>query len=142
MEILTSFISAVLFSLVERNDKEMWVLFDSFKRSQRIYKRIADQIPVPAFITDSLGYINYFNLHAHDICGFVKKKGKMNFLELVFEDQKKTMEETIKRAIKEPIGSTEVLLLSEKPKEQNELEAFKSLSAIIPVDKGIPTLHN
>jgi len=142
MEILTSCISTVIFSLVERNHKETWVLFDSFKRSQRIYKRIVDQIPVPAFITDSSGYINYFNLHAHDICGFGKRKRRTNFLELVYGDQKKAVEETIKRAIKEPIESTEILLLNENPKEQSRLEAYKSLIAILPVDKGISRLYN
>eukprot|EP00826_Nyctotherus_ovalis_P011882 TRINITY_DN13098_c0_g1_i1.p1 TRINITY_DN13098_c0_g1~~TRINITY_DN13098_c0_g1_i1.p1 ORF type:complete len:146 (-),score=34.91 TRINITY_DN13098_c0_g1_i1:512-949(-) len=114
-ELVSISISTTMFAFIERADKEMWVLYDSFKRSQRIYKRVVDEMPNPAFIADSMGYITYFNSHAHDIYGFAKRKGKANFLELVYEDQRKSVEAIIKRAVKEPTGSTEILLLNEDP---------------------------
>lgn len=125
-ELLFISFSTTTFAFIERADKEMWVLYDSFKRSQRIYKRVVDGMPSPAFVADSTGCITYFNLHAHDIYGLAKKKGRANFLELVHEDQKKSVEAIIKRAVKEPTDSTEILLLNEDPSKLELQEESKA----------------
>ena len=118
-EILAICCTTVVFSFVERVTKENWVLFDSFKRAQKIYMKLIDQLPIPTFVTDSAGrvvYCNSFGKALYDNTRPISKSvsnKSWNFLELVYESYKKAMEDFIKQGCKNKIEPIEIPLLSE-----------------------------
>eukprot|EP00826_Nyctotherus_ovalis_P038194 TRINITY_DN3568_c0_g3_i2.p1 TRINITY_DN3568_c0_g3~~TRINITY_DN3568_c0_g3_i2.p1 ORF type:complete len:386 (+),score=56.15 TRINITY_DN3568_c0_g3_i2:118-1275(+) len=117
MEVFLIAVSTTFFSFNERNSKEKWCLYDSFKRAQRIYAKLLDQIPVPAFVTDSSGRIVYFNESGGTLCktaGKLHKRG-LNFLDIIDQEQRKEIEELIKRATRHHVKPVEVLLLGNTP---------------------------
>jgi len=122
VELILIITSTILYSFSERNTKENWCLFDSFKRAQRIYAKLIDQIPIPAFVTDSSGRIMYYNesgklLYAKT--GKIYNKS-LNFLDIVIQSQKKSIENLIKSAARGYVKPVEVLLLDKTPYVHSE----------------------
>ena len=62
--ILTILISVFLLCLHEKSSKERWVLFDSFKKSERLFEFLIDEINFPLFLVDSRNMILLFNSQA------------------------------------------------------------------------------
>ncbi len=119
-EILTIGITTTLFAFVERAMKEEWVLFDSFKRAQKIYMKLIDQLPVPTFVTDFSGRVIYSNSAGKALHDATARSASAtgvghgwNFLELVYADHKQTVEDLLKKIGREAPQAVEVPLLNE-----------------------------
>ncbi len=123
-EFLAIMVTTAVFGFVERQMKEEWVLFDSFKRAQKIYMKLIDQMPVPTFVTDSSGRVIYNNSAGRILYEAATKAPSAsnsghnwNFLELVYESHRNTIEDMLKRAVKERLLPVEVPLLGESVDE-------------------------
>ena len=122
-EFLVIVVTTLIFAFVEKTMKEDWVLFDSFKRAQKIYAKLIDQTPIPTFVTDSAGRILYCNLLGKELYGVTKSEAinkVWNFLELVYADHKSIVEEMMKRVGKEEVEAVEVPLFNELGKREVE----------------------
>ena len=127
-EIIAISVLTTVFGFIERTMKEDWVLFDSFRRAQKIYMKLIDQMPVPTFVTDALGRVIYCNAvgrvlydTAKEVNGSpLQQQRNWNFLELVYAEQKKKVEDMIKRATKETVDPIEVPILTHTPPAEPE----------------------
>jgi len=59
--VIYNFISVFLVALVEKSRKESWVLFDTFKKSENIFRKIYEGMPSAIFIIDRNKRILYAN---------------------------------------------------------------------------------
>ena len=86
--------------------------------------KLIDQMPIPTFVTDSSGRVIYCNAVGKALYEMAKPANQQqrnwNFLELVYTEQKKSIEDMIKRASKEIIEPTEVPILGHETKQQND----------------------
>jgi len=46
-------LAAIFFlAYVEKDRKERWVLLDTFKKSERIFRKVYEELPYPKFVMD------------------------------------------------------------------------------------------
>ena len=121
----------VLFGFIERLNKEGWVLFDSFKKAQKVYMRMIDNNPYPSFVITPKAKVLYSNEMGWNILtkgkadsderkltkGFCEYKG-LKFFNIVSNEQKAKIEEILKDVSREcTIRVVELLLKTSERKE-------------------------
>ena len=130
---LIIFLTTSLFGYMERLAKEDWVLFDSFKRAQKLYMKMVDKLPMPNFVVDSSGKILYQNSSAKELYAKSRKskivtsdllncaaagnvlKEERGLLEMVHPDHRENIAKVLKEAIKVPVQSIDIPLLINLP---------------------------
>lgn len=140
LEILSISFYTFVFAVFERIMKEDWILYDSFKRAQNIYMKLADGLFSPTYITDSMGKILYMNangrslfsdLSSTSVSTTTREKDVSNnkqfrkphsFLEIVNEKYIKAVEENIniKKAGKESLCGSSIVFLEVALKASNQ----------------------
>ena len=132
--------TTLLFGFVERAMKETWILYDSFKRAQKVYTKLVDAALLPTFVTDSTGRVLYANSRGKAL--FVEsrpnaedkdrsqqrlQRGGANLLELVHPDSLKPVEALLKRGPRDRAPPLDVPLLCRQAEEAPaaELEGRK-----------------
>eukprot|EP01022_Parablepharisma_sp_SALTPOND_P030575 TRINITY_DN766_c0_g1_i1.p2 TRINITY_DN766_c0_g1~~TRINITY_DN766_c0_g1_i1.p2 ORF type:complete len:805 (+),score=93.80 TRINITY_DN766_c0_g1_i1:687-3101(+) len=126
-EILAITMGAVLFGFFEKLAKEDWVLFDSFRRAQKIYMRMIDSNPYPSFVVTPKSKVLYCNeiawimLHGDKDMderkltkGFCEYKGK-RFHNVVHPQQQAAVENILREVSRET--TTKVMELLLRPSE-------------------------
>ena len=92
--ILLSFIYAV----IERNYKENWVLFNSFKRSERQFKSILNSSINPEIIIGEKGNIIYFNEASFKVFNF-QNNSHDNFKNYIINSEIDEFNNTVKQVM-------------------------------------------
>lgn len=124
-------VSTIAFASLEKITKEEWILFDSFKRAQKIYMKIVDEMDVPAFIADPSGKLLYMNKQGEIVYEEAKKstmekseeRVTSNFLELIHPLYAKQVGDSIKKAGKEAVDPMEVVFIT---RTQQKIKSAKS----------------
>ncbi len=115
--------------------KENWILYDSFKRAQKIYMKLVDGALLPTFVADSTGRVLYANSRGKAL--FVEsranaedkdrsqqrlQRGGANLLELIHPERLKTVEGFLKRGPREKASLVDVPLLCKGADEKLAIE--------------------
>ena len=117
-ELLVHVGTTVVFGYIERLLKEDWVLYDSFKKAERVYMKLVDSFPDPTFVTELSGRIVYLNASASALVELARQHNpvqrashdRANFLELVHNDYKQRTEKALKQVLQSKLPAFELPL--------------------------------
>jgi len=155
MQICAIMLTTITFGFCERFSKENWVLYDSFKRAQNLFMKMADKFPISNFIVDVSGRMQHLNASAKQLFEKAKRckiaftsmnanlgktrshvKEDRGIFDMVHPDFRKTVDELIKKAVRQKVDSLEIPLLTNLPSQYANSECNLGLD-INFVNQGI-----
>ena len=78
--VIYNLFATVFLGYVEKDRKEKWVLLDTFKKSEKIFRKVYEDIPFSTFVMDRDSRILYANTRGLDlVSNYVKGCNSHNF---------------------------------------------------------------